>query len=100
MSDVTTIDIGGAIAAHRRWFMLLGVLLIIAGILSIVFPFVGSIAVEVWTAVMLLIVGGAQIAHAFATSNGKVSCSASSSVSSTSRLALCYGSIRSAASLR
>ena len=66
MSDVTVIDIGGIIQAHRRGFIFLGVALAVAGFLAIVFPLAGGLAVEIWTAIALLIAGGAQIAHAFA----------------------------------
>ena len=66
MADVTVVDIGGIIQSHRRWFMALGAALIVAGLLAIVFPLAGGLAVEIWTAIALLIAGGAQIAHAFA----------------------------------
>lgn len=66
MSDVKVIDIGGIIQAHRRGFIFLGVALVVAGLLAIVFPLAGGLAVEIWTAIALLIAGGAQIAHAFA----------------------------------
>ena len=50
MADVTVIDAGGIIAAHRKWFTFLGIALVIAGVLSIIFPFAGGLAVEVWNA--------------------------------------------------
>ncbi len=66
MAHVTVIDADGMIAAHRRWFIFLGVALVIAGLLAIAFPFAGGLAVEVWVAVALVISGIAQIVHAFA----------------------------------
>ena len=66
MADVAVIDIDGMIQAHRRGFIFLGVALAVAGFLAIVFPLAGGLAVEIWTAIALLIAGGAQIAHAFA----------------------------------
>lgn len=66
MADVTVIDAGGFIAAHRRGFVFLGVALIIAGALAIAFPLAGGLAVEVWVAIALVISGIAQIVHAFA----------------------------------
>lgn len=65
MTNVTVIDAGGIIAAHRNWFMFLGIALIVAGVLSIIFPFAGGLAVEVWIAVALVISGIAQVIHAF-----------------------------------
>lgn len=65
MTDVTVIDAGGIIAAHRKWFTFLGIALIVAGVLAIIFPFAGGLAVEVWVAVALTISGIAQIIHAF-----------------------------------
>ena len=66
MTSITVVDIGGIIAQHRRGFLFLGVALVVAGVLAILFPLMGGMAVEVWTAIALLIAGGAQIAHAFA----------------------------------
>ena len=66
MADVAVIDIDGMIQAHRRGFIFLGAALAVAGFLAIVFPLAGGLAVEIWTAIALLIAGGAQIAHAFA----------------------------------
>ena len=66
MTNVTEIDIGGIIAGHRRWFMFLGLALVVAGLLAIAFPLAGSLAVEVWAAIALIIAGVAQCAHAFA----------------------------------
>lgn len=66
MADVTVIDAGGFIAAHRRGFVFLGIALIIAGALAVAFPLAGGLAVEVWVAIALIISGIAQIVHAFA----------------------------------
>ena len=44
MADVTVIDAGGIIAAHRRWFIFLGLALVAAGVLAIIFPLAGGLA--------------------------------------------------------
>ena len=46
--------------------MCLGIALVVAGVLAIVFPLAGGIAVELWVAAALLISGVAQVVHAFA----------------------------------
>ena len=66
MAHVTVIDADGIVAAHRPWFVFLGVTLIVAGLLATAFPFAGGLAVEVWVAVALVLSGIAQIVHAFA----------------------------------
>lgn len=66
MADVTVIDIGATIAAHRRWFMFLGIALAVAGVLAIGFPLAGSLAVAIWAAIAFFIAGVGQVAHAFA----------------------------------
>lgn len=67
MPDVAVVDAGAIIAQHRKWFTFLGIALIVAGVLSIIFPFAGGLAVEVWVAIALIISGIAQIIHAFST---------------------------------
>ncbi len=66
MAHVTVIDADGIIAAHRRWFIFLGVALIVAGVLAVVFPLAGGLAVELWIAAAFVISGIAQCVHAFA----------------------------------
>ncbi len=65
MTDVNVIDAGGIIAKNRKWFTFLGIALIVAGVLSIIFPFAGGLAVAVWVAIALIISGVASIVHAF-----------------------------------
>ena len=60
-------EVPAAIAQHRTWFFILGALLALAGVLAIVFPLAGTLAVEVWAAAAFLVAGAAQIVHAFAT---------------------------------
>ena len=55
-----------AIAEHRLWFLVLGVLLIVLGIIAVAFPFMTTIAVKIFLGWLLLIAGIAQIIHAFA----------------------------------
>lgn len=49
------------IAQHRTGFYVLGALLIIAGLVNVAFPFVGTLTVEAWIAAGFLIAGVAQI---------------------------------------
>jgi uncharacterized membrane protein HdeD (DUF308 family) len=63
---MTAADIRDEITRHRGWFIFLGVLLIIAGASAIAFPFLGTLAVEVWAAIAFAIAGVAQTVHAFA----------------------------------
>jgi uncharacterized membrane protein HdeD (DUF308 family) len=46
-------------------FIFLAVLVIIAGIAAIAFPVLGSLAVELWTAIVFVIAGVAQTIHSF-----------------------------------
>jgi uncharacterized membrane protein HdeD (DUF308 family) len=66
VASVTTAGVRDEITRHRGWFIILGVLLIIAGASAIAFPFLGTLAVEVWAAVAFAIAGVAQTVHAFA----------------------------------
>ena len=54
------------IAEHRLWFLVLGVLLIVLGIIAVAFPFMTTIAVKIFLGWLFLIAGIAQIIHAFA----------------------------------
>ncbi len=56
-----------AIASHRGWFIAVGVLLILAGIVAIVFPIVSTIATTIFFGWMLVIIGVVQIVHAVRT---------------------------------
>lgn len=66
MADATINQLTDEIARHRGWFIFLGLLLIVAGASAIAFPILGTLAVEVWTAVAFAIAGVAQTVHAFA----------------------------------
>jgi uncharacterized membrane protein HdeD (DUF308 family) len=66
MTSVTAEQIRDEIARHRGWFIFLGLLLIVAGALAIAFPILGTLAVELWTAIAFAVAGVAQTVHAFA----------------------------------
>jgi uncharacterized membrane protein HdeD (DUF308 family) len=53
------------IAENRTWFITLGIILIILGVLAILFPFLTTIAVKVFLGWLFLIGGVVQIIHAF-----------------------------------
>ncbi|MCC6947433.1 MAG: HdeD family acid-resistance protein [Bradyrhizobiaceae bacterium] len=55
------------VAEHRTWFMVLGIVLAILGVVAIAFPFVTTIAAKIFLGWLFLIGGFAQIAHAFST---------------------------------
>lgn len=57
----------GAIAENRTWFIVLGIVLILLGIVAIVFPFMSTIAVKIMVGWLFLIGGIVQIVHAFST---------------------------------
>jgi uncharacterized membrane protein HdeD (DUF308 family) len=57
----------GAIAEHRTWFIVLGIVLILLGIVAIVFPLMSTIAVKIMVGWLFLIGGIVQIIHAFST---------------------------------
>ncbi|MBS0240760.1 MAG: DUF308 domain-containing protein [Proteobacteria bacterium] len=67
MVIVTDRDLS-VIREHKTAFYVLGAALIIAGMLDIVFPFVGTLAVEAWIAVGFAIAGIAQVSHALSAS--------------------------------
>lgn len=54
------------IGRSRAWFYLLGFVQFAAGVLAIAFPFIGTLAVELWTAIAFAIAGAALVVHAFA----------------------------------
>lgn len=58
-------DISDQINRHRGWFIFLGLLLMVAGALDIIFPLVGSLTVELWAAIAFMIAGVSQLIHAF-----------------------------------
>jgi uncharacterized membrane protein HdeD (DUF308 family) len=66
MASVKAADVSDEVTRHRGWFLFLGILLIIGGGSAIAFPFLGTLAVEVWAAIAFAIAGVAQTVHAFA----------------------------------
>lgn len=56
-----------AISEHRNWFMILGGLLVILGIVAILFPFATTIAAKIVLGWLFLIGGVGQVWHAFST---------------------------------
>lgn len=67
MASVRPSEAYDEIHQSRGWFIFLGVVLILAGLAAIFFPFIGGLAVAVWAAIAFLIAGVAQTVHAFAT---------------------------------
>jgi uncharacterized membrane protein HdeD (DUF308 family) len=61
----TMADTGDQVVQHRGWFIILAILLIIAGASAIAFPVLSTFAVELWTAIAFAIAGVAQTIHAF-----------------------------------
>jgi uncharacterized membrane protein HdeD (DUF308 family) len=55
------------IAEHRSWFIALGVLLIVLGIVAIAFPFLSTIATKIFLGWLFIIGGVSQIVHSFST---------------------------------
>jgi uncharacterized membrane protein HdeD (DUF308 family) len=69
MTATAQVAIVDQVHRHRVWFILLGILLMVAGVCAIAFPVLGSLTVELWAAIAFLIAGGAQTVHAFAAMN-------------------------------
>ena len=53
------------IGEHRRWFLVLGIVFIIAGLLAFAFPLATTIAVKIFLGWLILIAGIFQLLHAF-----------------------------------
>ncbi|WP_265519832.1 HdeD family acid-resistance protein [Nitratireductor luteus] len=64
-SDRLPEQMRAALVENRKWFTMLGVLLIVLGALAILFPFVTGIAVTVFIGWLIFIGGIAQIVHTF-----------------------------------
>lgn len=64
-------DIQSAIAEKRGWFIALGILLIVLGIIAIAFPVMMTITAKIFLGWMFLIGGVLQIIHAFSTRDWK-----------------------------
>ena len=60
-------SVRSVIAENRTWFMILGVVLIILGIIAIFFPLMTTIAAKIVFGWILLIGGIVQVVHAFST---------------------------------
>jgi uncharacterized membrane protein HdeD (DUF308 family) len=56
-----------AVAENRTWFMILGVVLIILGVIAVAFPFMTTLAAKTFLGWLFLIGGVFQIIHAFST---------------------------------
>jgi uncharacterized membrane protein HdeD (DUF308 family) len=63
----STASLPAMIAEHRTWFMILGVVLLILGVLAIVFPFATTIAAKVALGWLFLIGGVVQVIQSFST---------------------------------
>jgi uncharacterized membrane protein HdeD (DUF308 family) len=63
----TAAAVEAAVAENRTWFIILGALLIILGVVAIAFPFMTTIAAKVFFGWLFLIGGIIQIVHAFST---------------------------------
>lgn len=55
------------VSEHRGWFIFLGVVMIIAGALAIMFPFVTTLAAKIFLGWLFIIGGVVQVVHAFST---------------------------------
>ena len=60
-------SVPAAVAEHRTWFMILGILLIVLGAVAIAFPLVTTITAKIFLGWLFLIGGIVQIIHAFST---------------------------------
>ncbi|MCF3933734.1 HdeD family acid-resistance protein [Acuticoccus sp. M5D2P5] len=56
-----------AVAAHRTWFVTLGLVLIVLGVVALIFPFVTTIATKIFIGWLFLVGGIVQVVHAFST---------------------------------
>ena len=63
----STASLPAMIAEHRTWFMILGVVLLILGVLAIIFPFATTIAAKVALGWLFLIGGVVQVIQSFST---------------------------------
>ena len=66
-----------AIAENRTWFIILGILLIVLGVIAIAFPFLTTIAAKIFLGWLFLIGGVVQTIHAFSTRRWSESSSSS-----------------------
>lgn len=61
----TEADVMRAVHEHQRWFLILGIALILLGIAAIVFPFIATLSATFFVGWLLVISGIVQIIHAF-----------------------------------
>jgi len=62
-----SVPVHAAVAENRTWFMILGIVLILLGVLAILFPFVTTIAAKIFLGWLFLIGGIFEVVHAFST---------------------------------
>jgi uncharacterized membrane protein HdeD (DUF308 family) len=67
MPDDQIEELSEAVRENRGWFIALGVLLIIIGIIAIAYPLSATVTLKIFIGWMILIGGIAQVAHAFST---------------------------------
>jgi len=63
--DATLADIKRQVAAHWIWFLVLGLVLLVAGIAAIAFPLLSTVAVKIALGWVFLVGGVIMIVHAF-----------------------------------
>lgn len=68
MADTQDFELSEAVRENRGWFIALGVLLIIVGIICIAYPLMATVTVKVFMGWMFLIGGIGEVFHAFSTS--------------------------------
>ncbi len=66
-SEASATSVQAAISENRTWFMILGIVLIVLGVVAVAFPFMTTIAAKIFVGWLLLIGGIVQIIHAFST---------------------------------
>jgi len=66
-ASITPQTFEAVVTEHRTWFMVVGILMIVLGVVAIAHPFVTTIAVKVFLGWIFLIGGLVQIFHAFST---------------------------------
>jgi uncharacterized membrane protein HdeD (DUF308 family) len=63
----TAPTVQAAVAENRTWFLILGILLIVLGVIAVAFPLLTTIAAKIFLGWLFLIGGIVQIFHAFST---------------------------------
>lgn len=61
----TAVMLTPEVKQYRNWFLVLGIIMLVAGIAAIIFPYVASLAVELLLGWILVFSGAAGIVHAF-----------------------------------